>query len=99
MISSFPKNRADVLRAGFLSSLHKEQKLPYMVRDMTGAAQQNGQPVAVRLFGEILFRNNRVPLKPLRRSKFGEKLADLRVNIFPVLAQFLKGRQIGHGAV
>src|ERR1700693_6626896 len=66
---------------------------------MVGAAQQDGETMARRVFREICFRYGRVPLEPVGPRHFRNPLPQFTVYGFPCLANLFVRRNGGLGLV
>ena len=65
-----------------------------MEREVVGAAQQDGKPVARRVFGEVFGRNGSVFLQPLRGRKACKPRQQLVVHLIPCFLDLCRRWQL-----
>src|ERR1700720_4255896 len=83
------------LRSFFIRSLESKHCLAEVVGQVVGAAEQNGEPIARSIFGEIFFRYGGVPLDPVGPRHLLEALPQFNVHGFPRLANLCVRRNDG----
>src|SRR5580700_957894 len=76
-------------------SLESEHCLAEVIGQMVGAAQQDGEAIARRIFREIFFRYGRVPLEPVGPRHFLKPFPQFSVYGFPCLANLFVRRNGG----
>src|SRR6266478_5845441 len=76
-------------------SLESEYRLAEVIGQMVRAAQQDGEAIARRIFGEIFFRYGSVPLDPVGPRHFFQTLQQFGIDDVPCLANLFVGRNDG----
>src|SRR5229473_3944486 len=76
-------------------SLESEHRLTEVIGQMVRAAQQDGEAIARRIFGEIFFRYGRVPLDPVGPRHLFKPLPQFSIDDVPCLANLFMRRNSG----
>src|SRR5882672_4259702 len=75
--------------------LESEHRLAEVIGQMVRAAQQDGEAIARRIFGEIFFRYGSVPLDPVGQRHFFKSLPQVSIDDVPCLANLFVRRNGG----